>query len=186
MINETHAMAYCIDDISEIENYTEAIMDNTQTWVCHHRGEILPCGTYSVEEMKKYGLYFHRPANELIFLTPDAHSALHAKNRTSTTKRKLSESKLGEKNPMFGRRKTESERKRISERLSGKNHPMYGKKHSAESRAKMSKSKIGKQPKNLEKMIESVKGSHWYNDGTHNVRGKVCPKGFKRGRINMR
>lgn len=79
MINEKYAKKFCCDDISLIENYDMAVTDTTQTWDCHHRGEILPCGRFSRDDLKKFGLYFNRPATELIFLTPTAHRQLHKK-----------------------------------------------------------------------------------------------------------
>lgn len=69
MVNEKQAHKYCADDISKIENYSKAIADSTQTWDCHHRGEILPCGRFSKEELIKFGLYWKRPASELVFMT---------------------------------------------------------------------------------------------------------------------
>jgi len=63
------------------------------------------------------------------------------------TRKKMSESKKGEKNnmygmsgelsPNFGKKMSEEFCKKASERVSGKNHPMYGKKHSEETRAKL-------------------------------------------------
>ena len=79
MINEYYAKKFCCEDISLIENYDKAIADTTQTWDCHHRGEILPCGRFSVSDLKKFELYFNRPASELIFLTRSEHRRLHLK-----------------------------------------------------------------------------------------------------------
>ena len=79
MINEKCAKNFCCEDVSLIENYELAVNDHTQMWECHHRGEILPCGRFSVDDLKKFGLYFNRPAAELIFLTPTAHRQLHLK-----------------------------------------------------------------------------------------------------------
>ena len=79
MINEYNATKYCRADLSLIENYDKAIADTTQTWDCHHRGEILPCGRFSIDDLKKFGLYYKRPASELIFLTLFAHRQLHKK-----------------------------------------------------------------------------------------------------------
>ena len=79
MINEYCAKKFCSDDISLIENYQLAVNDHTQTWDCHHRGEILPCGRFSRDDLKKFGLYYKRPASELIFLTHSEHRSLHAK-----------------------------------------------------------------------------------------------------------
>ena len=136
MINERYAKEYCCEDISKIENYGKAIADNTQTWEIHHRREISE--NKSRKQLKAENLYDNRPADELIFLTCAEHNRLHAKylseeskqkNRiahlgkrhTETTKQKMSESKRGENNPMYGS-------------LGG----MYGKQHSAETCRKIS------------------------------------------------
>ena len=79
MINEYCAKKFCCEDISLIENYALAVADQTQTWDCHHRGEILPCGRYEAKDLKKFGLYYNRPACELIFLTHAEHASLHHK-----------------------------------------------------------------------------------------------------------
>ena len=79
MINEKYAKKFCCEDLSLIENYELAINDTTQTWECHHRGEVLPCGRFSIDDLKKFELYFNRPASELIFLTPSEHRRLHFK-----------------------------------------------------------------------------------------------------------
>ena len=80
MIKIQNVKSYCCEDPSLIENYDKAIVDTTQTWDCHHRGAVLPCGRFSAEDLKKFGLYFNRPAAELIFLTPSAHRQLHFKS----------------------------------------------------------------------------------------------------------
>lgn len=70
-----------------IENYDKAIADKTQTWICHHRLE-----TYTSdgerrfidirpEELIALDMYFHRPPNELIFLTKEEHNTLHSKGK---------------------------------------------------------------------------------------------------------
>ena len=93
MINEKYAKSFCCEDISLIENYDKAIADTTQTWHCHHRGEVLPCGRFSVDDLKKFGLYYKRPASELIFLTPFAHLKLHkgGVHISEATKKAMSE-----------------------------------------------------------------------------------------------
>ena len=79
MISESKVKNYCCEDISLIENYDKAIADNTQIWDCHHRGEILPCGRFKAKDLMKFGLYYNRPANELIFLPHAEHNSLHFK-----------------------------------------------------------------------------------------------------------
>ena len=100
MINEYCAKSYCCEDLSLIENYELAINDTTQTWDCHHRGEVLPCGRFSQDDLKKFGLYYKRPAAELIFLTPTTHRLLHLKGvprgpLSEANKKAISEAKKG-------------------------------------------------------------------------------------------
>lgn len=100
MINKKYAKRFCREAISKIENYEKAITDTTQTWECHHRDEvkILPSGIEvrrSREELIENGRYYNCPANELIFLTKEAHRRLHHKGKhlSEESKIKLSESK---------------------------------------------------------------------------------------------
>lgn len=74
MINETQAKRYCCEDISLIENYTEAITDS-KMWDLHHRAETDEVLTK--KELIAQGRYRKRPASELIFLTRAAHRQLH-------------------------------------------------------------------------------------------------------------
>lgn len=84
---------YCCEDLSLIENYNLAISDKSNVWVIHHRFE-LDCPVYkaSMKDLKNFGLYWNRPANELIFLTRQEHQSLHVKGikRTEEHKQKLS------------------------------------------------------------------------------------------------
>ena len=130
MINEEYAKKYCCEDLSLIENYQLAVNDNTQTWDCHHRGEVLPCVRFSRDDLKKFGLYFNRPAAELIFLTPAEHNSLHFKGiqLSEEHKKALSDAKKGvPRGPM-----NEANKKAISEAKKG--IPL-----SEEHRAKLSK-----------------------------------------------
>ena len=97
MINEKYAKKFCCEDLSLIENYDIAVADTTQTWHCHHRGEILPCGRFSVSDLKKFELYFNRPASELIFLTHSEHRRLHLKGvpKSEAHKKAISEALKG-------------------------------------------------------------------------------------------
>ena len=114
MINEYYAKKFCCEDPSLIENYDKAIADTTQMWEIHHRGEILPCGRFSADDLKKFGLYYNRPAAELIFLTPTAHRQLHYKGipRSEATKKAISDAKKGV--PL-----SEDHKKAVSEALKG-------------------------------------------------------------------
>lgn len=82
---EANLIFYC-KDYTLIENYEEAVNDKEYMWELHHRDEIreLPSGMValrSIEYLKLWGLYYHRPADELIFLRYDKHMALHRKYR---------------------------------------------------------------------------------------------------------
>jgi hypothetical protein len=79
MISETYSKKFCKEDISLIENYEQAINDKEVKWVCHHKLEIREGYGNSVNELKMMGLYFNRPACELIFLKPQEHTRIHNK-----------------------------------------------------------------------------------------------------------
>ena len=162
MISE-RVKKYCKDDISLIENYEQAINDKTQIWHCHHRGEILACGRYTPNDLKKFGLYWGRPASELIFLTKSEHKSLHMRG-TSYFK---------------GRKLTEDAKNKI--RLSN-----IGKKHSYETRIKMSIKRKGvkKTDSFKQKISKSQTGKIWITNGIINHRVSPdynIPDGWTRG-----
>lgn len=149
MISEHNAYAYCIEDISLIENYEEAVKSPI-LWQCHHKNEIEL--NKSAKDLIEMGLYYHRPANELIFLTVSEHSKLHQTNNS---------------NIHNGEHLTDEHKRKISEAHKGK-------KHSKETKEKISNT-IKKKPvrywkdKNFseehrQKLSEANKG-HTYNRG---------------------
>ena len=79
MINEYCAKRYCSEDISLIENYHQAIADEEKMWDIHHRRECDENGKtlFTKKQLIDMGLYFNRPASELIFVTRSMHSKLH-------------------------------------------------------------------------------------------------------------
>ena len=115
MINIKLAKRYCKESITLIENYSDAISDTTQTWVIHHRGEILPCGRYSINDLKKLGLYYHRPASELVFMTNAEHTKLHhlGAKRTTETRQKISDGTKGNQK-WLGKHHTELTKQKMS------------------------------------------------------------------------
>ena len=165
---------YC-KDYEKIENYEKAAADNFKGWQCHHRmGVDIPR-----EKLKALGMYYNRPAKELIFLTIPEHAKLHSK---------------GEKHPMYGKHHSDETRRKMSEALKGENHPFYGKHHSDETRRKMSEAQKRK-PKSEEtrrKISEAHKGNkynsgkHWFNNGKESKFCFECPPGFVPGRIKRR
>ena len=114
MINEKYAKSFCCEDLSLIENYGLAINDTTQMWECHHRGEILPCGRFSVSDLKKFELYFNRPASELIFLTPSEHRQLHFKGVPKSEEHKKAIGEARKDVPL-----SEAHKKALSDSLKG-------------------------------------------------------------------
>lgn len=173
MINEQNCNAFCIEDISKIDNYEQAVNDKTQTWECHHRAEILPCGRFSAEDLKKFGLYYHRPANELIFLTKSDHTRLHFTGKTwsEESRAKLSETRKakiasGEIAIDTSACHTPEANAKIStkakERYKDKeNHPMYGSHMSDSTKEKISAANLGKtlSEEHKQKISEGVKAA---------------------------
>ena len=165
MINIKNVKKFCNEDISLIENYNLAINDYEQTWDCHHRKEIDE--GLSRKQLKELGLYYGRPADELILLTHSEHSKLHYQ---------------GEKNPMYGKHLSEDVKQKISKAMQGKNkgkhlseeakqhmseaqkgekNGMYGKHLSEEAKQKLSELMKGK-PSN-------IRGKHrvWNDENDH-------------------
>ena len=159
MINERQAHKYCRDDISKIENYEEAIRDNTQTWHLHHRLELTLDGEFALtpEQLKMHDMYYNRPYYELIFLTPAEHIRIHhkgennpqyGKHHSEDTRRKISDTLKGRtvtdetrrkiSDAMKGRTVTDETRRKMSEAMKGENNPQYGKHRSEDTRRKMS------------------------------------------------
>lgn len=107
---------YC-KNYTEIENYGEAMADTTQTWHCHHRLETHTSDgerrlvELTLKELKALDMYYHRPADELIFLTKSAHSSLH--KRSEEAKEKISAANKGCKI-------SEEQRQKISNAQKGK------------------------------------------------------------------
>ena len=149
-------MMYCCEDISKIENYDKAVNDEIQIWDCHHRlethnsdGERRPIDL-SMKELEVLGMYYNRPADELVFLAHAEHMSLHHKGKPKSEeyRKEKSEAYKGRK---FGHCSEET-RKKLSEAMKG-NKIWEGRHHSEETRKKISEAKKGK-PSN-------AKGRHW-------------------------
>ena len=152
---------YC-KDYKNIENYEAAKKDAFKGWDCHH---ILETSTsdgkrrlvnITQKELIALGMYYNRPAEELIFLTKSEHKLLHkdwlGKHHTEETKQKLREA---------AKNWTEEHKNKAAEAMKGKHH------------SDETKRKIG----------ENSSGRHWYNNGKVNKFCFECPEGFVPGRL---
>lgn len=191
MINESRVKRYCSEDLAKIENYAQAVNDDT-LWDCHHKLEIQGRFQNSPALLKKCGLYYHVPAWQLIFLTHSEHSRLHrlGGHLSEETRKKLSIANSGERNHMFGKHHSGESRKKMSEKQklrapisdetrkklsmsrSGKKNHMFGKHHSEETKKKCAAAFIG---------------THWWNNGIVSRQKRECPgEGWVRGRLKRK
>lgn len=175
---------------AKIENYDKAMADTTQTWECHHRLECIETGAVvnsSRQDLIDWGIYYDRPADELIFLTASEHIGLHNRNQTSETKERMHIK-------LVSRITSEETKKKQSEaaKRRGYNKPKdmdafkrklseanKGKKLSEEQKRKISEAHKGK--KNSDSWKEKMIGRKWFTDGNVNVRQFECPEGFWKG-----
>lgn len=74
---------------------------------------------------------------------PAADNGLRGTKRPSHIVERIRESKIGDKNPMYGKRFSESHRQKLSIAQSGENNGFYGLKHTEETKARMSDAKKG-------------------------------------------
>ena len=173
MTSERSAKQFCKDDISLIENYDKAVADKTQIWHCHHRLECVCGWDTSPDELKSQGMYYNRPASELIFLTQAEHNRTHkvGRARTEETRNKIRETLLGSRFSAERRHNLSLAQRKA--RLDPEVRKHYSHPHTEETKRKIAeanKNRIGKV---------------YYNNGEINVlcRPGECPEGFIRGRL---
>lgn len=168
MINNRWTYKFCSDDITQIENYEQAINDTTNIWDCHHRLETNL--NLSRQELIDRDLYYNRPACELIFLTHAEHTSLHmlGKSMSEEHRRKISEAhkgkchteetkiKISETKKDKHYNHTEETKRKISETKKGKHH-------TEETKRKMSEAHkvICYSEEYRRKLSEAHKGKHW-------------------------
>lgn len=190
---------YC-KDFENIENYQKAKADNFKGWDCHHRLETWTSDgerravDITAAELIALGMYYNRPASELIFLRKCEHTAL--RKVSSATRKKISEAKKGKP-------KSEETKKKLSVANKGKHHSEETRRKiseaarnmSAETRKKMSEAHKGKpggmkgkhhSEESRKKLGAANRETRWYNNGEINIRAKMCPKGFVPGRISWK
>lgn len=185
---------YCREDISLIENY-EIAVNSPEKYDCHHRLEIQGNNVLSVKELKEQGLYYKRPAKELIFLTHEEHCRIHGKLRcpnkghipgnkgkhyfnNGTVEMFALECPEGFVRGRLPRNEQWS--KRISKSRLANPIPQ-----TPELLSKLRNSHLGKElsEQAREKLSESSKGRKFFNNGVINVFVKECPEGFIPGRL---
>ena len=145
---------YCTD-YKNIENYEEAVKSPLR-YDLHHRLEISEMQSRS--DLIFLHLYYHRPPEELIFLSHGEHIRLHNANLSDETRQKISQAKKGKPSPNRGKPRSPETRQRMSENNSrywkGQPGPNRGKHLSAETKRKMSDVK---------------KGLHWHLENGHRI-----------------
>lgn len=168
MINIKSAKRFC-EDVSSIENYDEAVADTTTMYAVHHRLE-----THKYKDRKReewverdesipkseliaLGLYYNRPAKELVFMTQLEHKKLHNRLISGETRIRLSHIRKGKHH-------TEETKRKIGE--AGKGRPAWNKGKvgvSEETRQKLSKAKKGKTltDEHKRKIAEANKHRHY-------------------------
>ena len=163
---------YC-KDYENIENYEKAKADDFKGWHCHHRLETHNSDgerrlvDIAAAELKALGMYYNRPASELIFLTIREHNAFNK----------------GRPGPNKGKKFSEESRRKMAEAKEGKPSNKKGKKLSEETRKKMSEAKQNISAETRRKLSETMKGMRWFNNGKINIRAKECPEGFTPGQL---
>ena len=204
---------YCKEP-EKIENYEKAKKDNFKGWECHHRLETHNSDgerrlvDITKKELIALGMYYNRPASELIFLTIREHNAFKkGKPRSEETRRKLREANEGKKLSEETREKLSEARKGLHWFNNGKISkrakecppgfvPGRIEKLSEETKKKLSEANKGKQAWNKGKKmpeetkrkmrevnIGRMKGMRFFNNSKINIRAKECPPGFVPGRI---
>lgn len=159
----------------KIENYEQAIADTKHVWHCHHRKEITEM--IPVKTLKESGMYFDVGPEDLIFLKPGQHSILHNTNRNLETREKISKALTGRsftkehrnKLSKFAKTRTGSQNPNFGNR--GESNPLFGSHQTKEHR---------------EKIANSRKGKHWFNNGVELTFCAKCPEGFVEGWIETK
>ena len=148
MINLNMIYDFCSGDVTEIENFMEALKDREQTWDCHHRMETHRRNgkervtRLTSTDLVEWGIYYNRPASELIMLPHSEHTRLHQKGKkvSEETRRKLSEASKG-------------------------NTKRLGKYHTDESKEKNRQSHLGKpsydRTPELNARMSEIKKAYW-------------------------
>lgn len=139
---------FCSEDISLIENYNEAV-SSPEHYICHHRLGITL--NKSAEQLNELGLYYNRPASELIFLTISEHRTVHNYIKDNN----------GEKNGMFGKHHTDE----AKEKQRQKRIEYFQNSANREHMSEIAKNREYTQERrnNISKALKGVKKTHYTN-----------------------
>lgn len=156
-----------------IENYEEAV-NSTDMWELHHRAEVSDDGLhtiYSSKELMKLGLYYHRPVEELVFLSRTEHKKLH---------QNTIEYRVAAAEKSKGRITSDETRKKLSDRAKGRTHSdetrkkmsdiAKGRHFTDEHKRKLSEAKKGKPKPNLKYKWQDPDGNVYTMDKAHVTR----------------
>ena len=175
----------------KIENYYKALADNFVGWCIHHRLQTWTSDGERREvditkaELIVLGMYYNRPAEELIFLTTSEHRQLHSKGKPGYWKGKSTWNK--------GKKMSEEYCRKNSESHKGQTPWNKGISMSDEQKKKLSAAHKGKHlsEEHKKKLSEVHKGEshpafgkHWYNNGIINKLCYECPEGFTPGQLH--
>lgn len=168
---------YCNGDVFKIENYKEAMADNSQTWDLHHRLE-----THTSEglrrkvpitqiELEALEMYYQRPAEELIFMKQADHKYLHQKGGHLSEAHRRS---ISVKNRLNAVTRCSAEmRRKLSEIAKARKEKYFlGHHHTEETKRILSENHKG-----------ICKNKHWFNNGKIEVMDYTMPEGFSKGRL---
>lgn len=151
MISLGSVKRYC-KNYTEIENYEEAISDNDNVWICHHKLEAF----LSSKELEDIGRYYDIQPRELVFCKDNKehrnwpHIAYIGANK-------------GRKPWNKGRKGLQTRSEEVRKR-------------SVETRRKNGTLK------RTEETIAKMKQFRWFTNGETSVKSIECPPGFRPGR----
>lgn len=173
----------------KVENYEKAKADNFNGWDCHHRlethtsdGEERPFNAQlSMEELIALGVYYNRPAEELIYLTREEHMSIHKRNNTYWVGKHHSEETkkaISEKNK--GKVLTEEWRKKQSESHKNSEKCREAQKRATEA-AKVANTGRHHTEDAKNRIANSHKGKKYWTNGVITITAFECPEGFWHG-----
>lgn len=117
------------------------------------------CPADRLDERERHHIAIYK-ARGLCYNIADGGDGGSGVKHSADTRARMSESKMGDKNPNFGKQPSEATRQRMSKATKGENNPNYGKRRSPEFCARMSEIKKGTKSsaETRAKMSEARKG----------------------------